>query len=272
LDLPGQFGTHVDDLLSSVKKGRAAHAAGNIKASGEPFEEHFRKILEERLPSTNKVASGYFYDAASNCSAEVDVMIYEAEEAFRLDPAPQKQHYVPYTSISILGQVKNSAGELAAALEQIQGSIKAWHTMKAKAASLGITGGMPHQFEPLSFVICGTSTAKDVAKLAATLKKGGAPYPDYVILLDRGLIVAGTYDMLEFDDPTIDFLQYTNVNCRHLCKPTGPDKGIPGIALLWLYFALVSKLNLDKGNNLRYQSFCQQIGKLYPLRPFQKLL
>lgn len=272
LNLPKQFGSHVEDLLGAVKKGRAAHAAGNIKASGAPLEEHFRKILAASLPSTSKVASGYFYDAASNCSAEVDVMIYEDQEAFRLDPAPQDQHYVPYTSVSILGQIKNSAGSLASALQQVRDSIKAWNTMKANVSSAYVASGQPYQFEPLTFVICGTSTDKDISELKTTLRQAGAPYPDYIMLLDRGLIVAGKFDMLEYGQPFIDFLQYRNVNSLHLCKPSGHSEDVQGIALLWLYFALVAKLSLDKGNNLRYQTFCQQIGRLYPLRPIEQLL
>jgi hypothetical protein len=272
LNLPKQFGSHAEDLLGAVKKGRAAHAAGNIKSSGAPLEEHFRKILAASLPSTSKVASGYFYDAASNCSAEVDVMIYEDEEAFRLDPAPQDQHYVPHTSVSILGQIKNSSGSLANALQQVQGSIKAWNTMKRNLFSSGVASGQPYQFEPLTFVICGTSTDKDIAELKTTLEQSGAPYPNYIMFLDKGLIVAGTFDMLEFDEPVIDFLQYRSVNSLYLCRPAGPTEDVQGIALLWLYFALVAKLSLDKGNNLRYQAFCQQIGRLYPLRPFEKLL
>lgn len=272
LNLPKQFGSHVEDLIGAVKKGRAAHAAGNIKASGAPLEENFRKILASSLPSTSKVASGYFYDAASNCSAEVDVMIYEDEEAFRLDPAPQEQHYVPYTSVSILGQIKNSASLLANALKQVQGSINAWDTMKKSLYSFGGATSQPFQFEPLTFVVCGTSTDKEVVELKATLQQAGAPYPDYILLLDRGIIVAGRYEMVEHDDPVIDFLQYRNVNSHHLCRPAGPEEDVKGIALLWLYFALVAKLNLDKGNNLRYQAFCQQIGMLYPLRPIERLL
>lgn len=271
LDLPKQFSNHVEDLISAIKKGRAAHAAGNIKASGSPLEDHFRNILSSSLPSTNKVASGYFYDAASNCSAESDVIIYEDQEAFRLDPASQPQHYIPYTSVSILGQLKNSAASLGDALKQIKGSIKSWNTMKANLNSSGMLSGQPHQFEPLTFIVCGTSTEKDIADLKSTLIQSGAPYPDYILLLDKGLIIAGLLDILEFDAPFINFYQYRNVNSYHLCKPDGPVENAQGIALLWLYFALVTKISLDKGNNLRYQAFCQQIEMLYKLRPIQKI-
>lgn len=271
LNLPRQFGSHAEDLISAVRKGRAAHASGNIKASGAPLEEHFRKILADSLPFTTKVASGYFYDAASNCSPEADVLIYADEEAFRLDPAPQEQHYVPYTSVSILGQIKNSAALLSNALEQIQGSIKTWQTMKSNLSSLGITAGLPYQFEPLTFIACGTSTDKDIAQLGTTLMNAGAPFPDYILLIDRGLIIAGMFETLELENPYIGFYQYRNVSSYHLCKPDGLTEDTQGLALLWLYFAIVAKLSLDKGNNLRYQAFCQQIEKLYRLRPIERL-
>ncbi|WP_257818021.1 hypothetical protein [Burkholderia glumae] len=83
------------------------------------------------------------------------------------------------------------------------------------------------------------------------------------MLLDRGTIVAGNLDViLELD--SIDFLTYRNVSSLHLCKPDGVTENAKGIALLWFYFALVSKLNWDYGNNLRYHAFCRQISAQYP--------
>lgn len=271
LDLPKQFGRKAKEMLLGIEEGRAAHKAGNIKASGAPFEQQFRNLLAESLPSTNIVASGYFYDAASRCSAEVDVLVYENKEAFRLDPASQEQHYVPYTSVSIMGQVKNSARDLPSAIKQVQGSMKVWREMR-QALRAEMTSSEPLQNEPLTFIICGECSDAQLKKLSATLKKTGKPFADYILLLDRGLVIAGDLDILVFDPPIIDFLQYRNVTALHLCKPDGPLEHPEGVALLWFYFALVSKLNFDCGNNLRYHAFCGQIAKLYPLRPNKKLL
>ena len=77
LNLPAQFSRKAKAMLIAVEQGRAAHKAGNIKASGAPLEEQFRQLLTESLPSTSKVASGYFYGANSRCSGEIDILVYE---------------------------------------------------------------------------------------------------------------------------------------------------------------------------------------------------
>lgn len=274
LDLPAQFDRKAKAMLLRIKDGRAAHAVKNIKASGKPFEDSFRAMLEESLPATNRVASGYFYGADSTCSAEVDVLLYEDREAFRLDPAPQDQHYVPYSSVSVIGQVKNSASDLEGGIQQAQACLTSWHEMRKNLAATGVTSGQPYQEQPLTFVVCGECTDAQIKKIPGILKKRGHPYVDYIVLLDRGRIVAGDLGIagMVFDSPFIDFLQYRNVGSIHLCKPDGDPRNEQGLALMWFYFALVSKLNLDHGNQLRYQGFCRQLSQRYPLRPLQKLL
>ncbi len=272
LDLPAQFDLKAKAMLLKISQGKAAHAAKNIKASGQPFEESFRALLAESLPPNNRVASGYLYGADSTCSAEADVLLYEDREAFRLDPAPQGQHYVPYTSVSIIGQIKNSARELKDGIKQAQGCLTSWLAMHRNLASTGLTLGGPHQERPLTFVVCGTCTDKELEKIPAILKKQGRPFVDYIVLLERGRIIAGSLDLLQHDPPFIDFLEYRNVNGFHLCTPHGNASNEVGLALLWFYFALVSKLNLDHGNQLRYHGFCRQISNRYPLRPLMKLI
>lgn len=272
LDLPAQFDRKAKAMLLKIAEGRAAHAAKNIKASGRPFEDAFRAMLSESLPTTNRVASGYFYGADSTCSAEVDILLYEDREAFRLDPAPQDQHYVPYSSVSVIGQVKNSAGELGDAIRQAQGCLTSWHEMRRNLAMTGLTNGQPYQEQPLTFVVCGHCSDAQLKKIPSILKKKGRPLVDYILLLDRGEIVAGNLDVLVFDEPFIDFQQYRNVSALHLCKPDGESNKFQGLALMWFYFALVSKLNLDHGNNLRYHGFCRQISMRHPLRTLKKLL
>ncbi|MCW5667836.1 MAG: hypothetical protein KIT35_28705 [Piscinibacter sp.] len=272
LDLPAQFERKAKAMLLKIEEGRAAHAVKNIKASGAPFEDAFRHLLSESLPPNNRVASGYFYGADSACSGEADVLIYEDREAFRLDPAPQDQHYVPYTSVSVIGQVKNSARELKDAIKQAHGCLTSWLAMHRNLASTGLTLGGPHQDAPLTFVVCGTCTDKELGMIPEILKKQGRPFVDYIVLLERGRIIAGNLDLLQHDPPFIDFLDYRNVNGFHLCKPEGDASNEQGLALLWFYFALVSKLNLDHGNQLRYHGFCRQISNRYPLRPLKRLV
>lgn len=271
LDLPSLFENKANEMLLAVAKGRDAHRTGNIKASGAPLEEMLRQLFSDSLPSTNKVASGYFYGANSHISGEIDLLIYEDREAFRLDPAPQDQHYVPYTSVSIIGQVKNSAKYLESAIEQVQKAVRSWTEMHQGTASSGLLSGTPYQETPLTVAVCAECDDKAFAKLSETLKDKGRPYVDYILLLDRGVIVAGDLDIL-VDSETIDFLQYRNVNSLNICQVDGIATSAKGLALLWFYFALVSKLNFDQGNSLRYHTFCRQISSLYPLRKVKKLL
>ncbi len=259
-------------MLLAVEMGGALHASGNIKASGASLEDEIRKMLSESLPSTNKVATGYFYDASSKCSNEVDVLVYEAYEAFRLDPAPGAQHYIPYTSVSIIGQVKNSSKDLSKAIEQVQNSVNTWREMRKDTLRTTGTNEGIEQLEPLTFIVCGKSNDADMKKLGETLKSRGAPYVDYILFLDRGEIVAGYNDLFTDSDQSINFLQYGSRNTLHLCKPVAETCEPIGVALLWLYFALVYKLDWDKENRLRYHSFCRQIERLYCLRPVKELL
>lgn len=272
IDLPRHFTNSANDLYRAVEKGRTIHASGNIKDSGAPLEAEIRNMLSESFPSTNNVASGYFYGASSQCSNQVDVLVYEEHEAFRLSPGGIDQHYIPYTCVSIMGQVKNSSRDLSGAIDQVQTSIKAWHAMRRQMAStFGCSSG-PVQFEPLTFIVCGESENSHMSKLGDLLREKGAPYVDYIIFIDRGEIVAGVYEMMDMNDSYINFFQYKNKNSLYLCRPDSNSEDAQGVALLWFYFALITKLNLDKGNNLRYGDFCRQIENIYPLRPFKKLL
>lgn len=275
-DLVDQFQRKADRMLLAIKDGRALHGARNIKSSGEPFEASVRTLFSDSVPSTSCATSGYFYGANSNISNENDVMIYEAREAFRLDPAPQEQHYVPFSSVSVIGQIKNSARDLPSALSQIQAAMKAWHEMAAHMAPKRVQHSSPIGFPPATFVICGECSDSHLSKLEATLKNAsaGGALPDYILLLDRGLIVAGAMVGLSESAPIV-FQTYRQVSSFHLCKPE-PENQAPesarGVALLWLYFALIDRLSLDVGNSLRYHAFCGQISETYPLMRQRKLL
>lgn len=271
LDLPKQFDLLAKTMVLAVGAGRLSHGAGNIKAAGAPLEVSFRKLLIDSLPSSNKVTDGYFYGANSDCSGEIDVLVYEDKEAFRLDPPSQAQHYVPYTSVSILGQIKNSARDLGGAIDQSQKAISSWKKMKSEMALTNASLGGPIQHEPLTFIVCGECKDSAYKKIRKILQLKGRPFVDYILFLDRGEIVAGDYSFFDSDPHIIDFQRFNSVDSLYLCKPAVTAYQ-QGVALLWLYFALVSKLNLDQGNNLRYRSFCNQISNLYQLHAYQKLL
>lgn len=269
INLPDHFDLKAQSMLIELKKGRAAHKASNIKASGLPLEDGFRSLLSDSLPPNNKVASGYFYGAGSHCSPEVDVLIYDSEEAFRFDIAHGDQVYVPNTSVSIIGEIKNSADQLAKAIAQVQESYKSWHQMRLEQSKVSLTGG-PWQDEPMTFIVCGECSDRAYADLGKMLLAAGPPYVDYILLLDRGCIVTG--DLPGLDAPSIDFLQYRQARSLHVCKPDGAPGYEKGVALLWFYFSIVAKLNWDKGNNRRYHAFSRQIATLYPLRKITPLL
>ncbi len=274
LDLLEWFENEVAEMLIAVSRGRATHKAGNIKASGAALENRLRQLFQNSLPSTNRVVSGYFYGADSSVSGEIDLMIYEDQEAFRLDPASQDQHYIPYTSVSIIGQIKNSARDLEDAIGQVQKAQSAWESMRqttAVARSGRMHGSAPTQEPPLTFVVCGNCSDAAYKKLRRSLEAKGRPYVDYILLLDRGVIVAGSYDLL-VETTSIDFQQYRQVSSLYLCEPSGAPNHKKGVALLWFYFSLVSKLSLDRGYQLRYHSFCEQISSLYSLLPKEKLV
>lgn len=269
INLPNHFEIEVKALLVELEKGRAAHKASNIKASGLPLETAFRSLLACSLPPINMVASGYFYGAGSRCSPEVDVLVYDSDEAFRFDIADSAQVYIPNTSVSVIGEIKNSADQLYDAIAQVQESYRSWHEMRFEQNGVSIACG-PWQEEPMTFIVCGECSARAYANLDKTLLSAGGPFVDYILFLDRGCIVTG--DVAGLDAPSVDFLQYRQANTLHICKPDGAPGYEKGIALLWFYFAIVAKLNWDKGNNRRYHAFCRQVARLYPLKKVARLL
>lgn len=269
LDLPLQFDIKAEEMLLAVKAGQRLHEAKNIKSSGLPFEQSLRGFLGESLPSTSKVASGYFYGASSQCSSECDILIYEERESFRLDPARQDQHYVPFTSLSAIGQLKNSANDLQKAIKQVQKSMKAFDEMYCYRRELHTK--LPEQLIPLTFAICGSSADIENESLVEAIKATGEPQVDYILLLDKGLIITKLNDTLGGPPSEVSF-NLRNGSSVYLCKPAKDSRLNKGMALLWFYFALVHKLSQDTGNTLRYQSFCKQIELAYPLVPFQKII
>jgi hypothetical protein len=148
----------------------------------------------------------------------------------------------------------------------------AWHEMRRDPTLLPQNGRQPYQHDPITFVILGTCSDKQFAAIPKKLKAAKVRIPDYILLLDRGLVLSGKNDLLVEDDATMSFYDYRTRSSYFVCTPEGPENERPGRALLWFYFALVAKLDLDQGNNLRYHAFCIEIMRLFPIRPTLKLL
>lgn len=262
------FKNKVEHMLLSVDRGKVLHQSGNIKESGALLESDFRQLLEESLPTTLRVTSGYFYGANSQCSNEVDVLICENSEAFRLNLGSKDQQYVPYTSVAIFGQIKNSASDLSKAIQQVHTSLQCWENMRQHANLSHLKNASSSKLsEPLSFIVCGRCSDTVYKKLSKIIRDTESKVA-YILLLDRGEIIAGCCDLFTSDLPTVGFADHNTSHSQYLCKPNTNGTINIGAGLLWLYFALVSNIN---GSDLRYKEFCAQVERLYPLHAVKKL-
>jgi hypothetical protein len=264
LPLINMFSGHARALVEAANAGSDTHGTGNIAESGGPFEKRLLKLFRDALPSFVDVASGYFMDKDWTLSSQVDFMLCDSNERLQLPPSPDlQQHYVPFTSLHILGQLKNSAtkSNIQSALSQVAQNLK--HVAEMRELHKGDRINGRYREQPLSVVVFGKGgSAKEVEDV---LKDTEGPKPTYVLLIEKGIIFARPRP--HFSEPAIPFDAYRFNGDLVECYFPNAKADQAGHALLWVFFALLAKINWDYGNNAAFGPMVHKVADDFPLLP-----
>ena len=265
LDLLDTFCGHAQALNAAAHDGTRAHRTGNIAESGDPFEKNFRELLAGSLPPSFQVSPGYFFDAAWDLSPQQDLMICNVEELVQFPPAKDlQQRYVPLTCTHVIGQLKNTASKdlITKALDQCAKTIETIDAMRQASAQDRL--GRPYQEPPISVLAFGKGGNRELVD--GLLKNFSRPLPHYLLMLEPGLVYSRRPNPLFFDDPHVSFIDQRNGGRLYACtaRDTTPEKQ-SGAALLWTVFAVLSKINFDRGNNLAMAPLVFHVENQYPI-------
>ncbi len=265
LDLEGDFTGHKQALLLKVDAGKRTHTRKNIAESGHPFEQAFRELFSLTLPPTTHVFPGYFYNSALELSAQVDALFCDHSEALHLPPSIEVgQRYVPFHSVRVMVQIKNSASDLAAALKQSAAALEAWNRMRTNDLDFSSTGSSFD--EPMSVIVIGNGG--DLGAIQRALKKQAGPWPAYILLLEKGVLLGPDMplrDAFEYEngEATADFFnKRNNVSLAQLRGNNSPEGS--GRLLMWLYFAVLARTQCDRPSSA-FSALTRSVAHHFPV-------
>lgn len=217
--------------MKAAEAGVRAHNGGNIRASGQPLEAAFQRLFNEALPKTFDASSGYFFDNDFCLSPQVDFVLSEQGALLNLPPAADiDDRYVPYRTVKVLGQLKNSAPDFRKAVTQHANALKLWQSMAARYPN-------PDRVHPLSIIVVGRGGAD--ASIRESLKSSKGELPAYVFFVEAGLLYAtSTTESLSVRAEAF-FSYQGNGGPMFLLDAPGPNPRDSGLLLLWLFFAIL---------------------------------
>lgn len=257
--------SHADNLLAAGMTGAHIHKSGNIAQSGKLLEKAVRKLFKESIAPTHKVIPGYFYSGDMTRSAQIDMMLCETSELYMLNQdAKSIQGFAPFTSVSVVCQIKNSASQIKSALDQISSANESWAQMRYDPIAQ-LAGESTYKEAPLTCVIIARANEKELATVRRAIKTHKRTQPTYTLVLEQGVIIGPKPNLLFDDDDRADFYGYRQGGTGYVLRPPVGADCPQGRALLWLYFAIVSKLVFDEGNRSRFKPFLMSISRSFPL-------
>ena len=259
IDIPREFNNLAEDLVRAVDRGRILHETNNIRDSGAPFEYLFRKIIGSRLPEPYRMRTGFLFDGQSNVTPQIDAVIVDTTTSHEIFTSEEGAGYLPYASASIVFEIKNSLRKPEKSFEQIDAILSSLSKMRNAAKD----HEQRPRIDPLSLLVIGDSNSMDIRKLQVTLESPSLKCPDFIYLVDVGLVLAR--EIKFFDTNIRSFLERGNGQwCIY-----GPPKGIEhskGRTLLWIYFAVLAHVKaVTTTTQGIYAEFVQSIEHQYPL-------
>ena len=132
--------------------------------------------------------------------------------------------------------------------------------MQARSQQI-VPGVRSYIEQPLSFVFFADSSSASLENVKTIYMDDGLK-PDYLIFLDRGLIVA-SYDIL-FKRDALSFHDRRQRGEWWIHRPLDADYQ-QGRVLLWMYFAVAAALHLSQGNHTSHLSFVNVAERYYRL-------
>jgi len=267
IDLVALFQAEANDLLNSVKRGRLMHATKNIRDSGAPFEKTFRDIWATRLPSITSILHGYLFDLQSNCTPQIDAILIDAGEDYRFMSSPDGANYLPYTCAIAVFELKTSAVKAHKHLDQLAAISSSIAGMRNASCQPHSSGPIYHP--PLSVMIFAESRGAKWSDLKGWYERNQGKTPSLVLFLDRGMIIANR-SHLEASyaerNSKLTFYEATGHGVPFVFAPQeDSQKTIQGRAFLWLYFALLARINFHRGNNSHILGFTNDAASAYEI-------
>ncbi len=256
LDVHEQFATHAESLINAAKAGGRIHATANIAESGGPLETAFRKLFSYALPSTFLTTAGYFFGHEFELSGQIDFLLCDETDVLKLPPQEgMVTGYVPYRSVKVMGQMKNSSGKLEEALDQTSSALAVWKDMAARHPS-------PSRKEPLAIVVIGRGgTDLQVRRLLAKFQ---GRFPAYILLLEKGLLYGPKKTVAIFDDDAAFYANQGNGGPLALLEAASSPKNDSGRMLMWLFFAVLSHV-VELNDNTTLKRIVERAQDLNPV-------
>ncbi len=220
-------------------------------------------LFNRRLPSSYRAISGYFYNEESECSPQVDIMICQQHEMHGLGPGNYGGAFTPFSSVRVIGEVKKSSYSVSAAFGQLSERLESWRQMQARSQEI-MPGSRTYIEQPLSFMFFADTKSITLKKIKAIYGKPGIK-PDYVVLLDKGLLIASYNSLFKIDDGALAFHERRLAGEWAIHRPSEQDRS-QGRLLLWLYFAISAALHLSEGNTASHVTFTNVAELRYRLK------
>lgn len=257
LDLHDQFAAHAEGLINAAKAGAKIHASGNIAESGGPFETAFRGLFGYALPTTFLTTAGYFFGHEFELSGQVDFLLCDETDVLKLPPQEgMVTGYVPYRSVKVMGQLKNSIGTLADALEQSSYALKLWKDMADRYASTS-------RLEPVAVVVIARGGSD--AQVKKVLEKFKGRLPAYILLVEKGLLYGRKpKTTLVLENENMFLGEQGNGGPLVLLESSTSPKSDSGRMLMWLFFAILSHVVPPENKTL--QRIVERAKELNPIR------
>jgi len=268
IDLIGLFEAEAQALSSAVSRGLLLHATHNIAESGGPLESAVRDFLTRMLPAQYGVETGYFFDVASTCTPQIDVMIINMADRHQFLASPDRSVYLPFTASRAVMEVKNSAYDITKALNQIGAINDSLNAMWSAVPFRSRGGEIPDPLSILLFAGTGSvGTLKQVQEWYANSQEHSRR-PSYVVFLDQGIVITRLSGH-EVDDYSncVSLTTSDSATRPFICIPAPQKDSLPGRTLMWMYFALVTSLSEREQLPAQILKFSDDFQQKFPLFP-----
>ena len=267
IDMPREFNNLADDLVRAVDRGRILHKTNNIRDSGAPFEYLFRKIIGSRLPEPYRMRTGFLFDGQSNVTPQIDAVIVDTTTSHEIFTSEEGAGYLPYASASVVFEIKNSLLDPAKSIEQIDAILSSLNEMRNAAKEFDHE--QRPRIDPLSLLVIGDSNSIKIKKLQIKLESRSLKCPDFIYLVDVGLVLAREVEFFETEKRS--FLERGNGEWYIYGPPEGFGHS-KGRTLLWIYFAVLAAVKevTPQAQGI-YAEFVQSIEHQYPLTKLEML-
>jgi hypothetical protein len=264
-------------LLEAKKSVGIIHKTGDIDASGDELEIHFRQMLAKRLPSKYYVGHGHIVDSNLNVSPQFDVIIADSHATQILYDAENGTQYFPYESVYAVGEIKSSYYKNRKYVQKYTSAVKDVREQFYRepvsgnyigngidlGPALSVNGTREIQNQLFSFMLFGSKNDCEPSELNEQLTASNStPNPNIICFLDGTIITrsnlienAGNYSLGALE---LDPLRQ-NRNELGLVEISFSNKDKSGQALATLMLGIINHLNSTRLKNPPFDKYIASI-------------